>query len=139
MNFISFKHTSPIEKKLKLSVSDFSEIRSSVTASVEEVGAEIDRAQVVLRCNAALSIRARARRSVKALASMKVGEACEEARNSSRVTVYYPEASDTLFGVAKKFRTTVRDIAVNNSLTESVVSRHSEANGLAGVKKLIIR
>ena len=108
-------------------------------ASVEAVSAEIDRSQVVFSCDAALALVARERKNVGLLTSMCVVEDDAAVRDSSRVTVYYPEPTDTLFELAKKFRTTVKDIAVNNALTESVVNRQSDAGGLVGVKRLIIR
>ena len=58
---------------------------------------------------------------------------------SSKVTVYFPESADTLFGVAKKFHTSPIEIAQTNSLVESCVSAPSSPASLAGVRKLIIK
>jgi hypothetical protein len=60
-----------------------------------------------------------------------------EPKKCSQITVYYPTADDTLFGIAKKFRTTVKEIAVSNSLSESVVA--SGTLGGISAKWLMIR
>ena len=56
-------------------------------------------------------------------------------RDDSVVTVYYPDASESLFEIAKKFHTSPYAIAETNRLSESVFS--SSPSSLAG--KLIIK
>lgn len=57
---------------------------------------------------------------------------------SSHITVYYPIADDTLFTVAKRFRTTPEKIACDNMLSDTAAATDS-CDSLAGVRKLIIR
>ena len=63
----------------------------------------------------------------------------QEEKCPSRITVYYPDAEDTLFGIAKKFHTTGAKIASDNSLTTPDESIIDTPESLIGVKKLIIR
>lgn len=66
-----------------------------------------------------------------------VGEA--ECRDKGRIFVYYPDGEDTLFSVARRFHTTPRRIAIDNSLTEATLADRSSAASLRGVEKLIIK
>ena len=59
--------------------------------------------------------------------------------DASVVTVYYPDASESLFGIAKKFHTSVREIAISNKLTESVFASSDAPLGVHGIKKLLIK
>ena len=59
--------------------------------------------------------------------------------DDSVVTVYYPDASESLYGIAKRFHTSVASIAESNRLTESVFATSTEPLSAAGITKLIIR
>ena len=63
----------------------------------------------------------------------------EYSSDASVVTVYYPDASESLFTIAKKFHTSVGEIAVSNKLTESVFASSDAPLGMHGVKKLLIK
>jgi hypothetical protein len=54
------------------------------------------------------------------------------------VTVYYPDESDTLFSVAKKFRTSGLKIARDNDISETVFAAENESGSLKGIKKILI-
>lgn len=60
-------------------------------------------------------------------------------KDSSLVTVYYPDKSDTLYEVAKRHHTTPLRVAKDNELTEDVVSRLNTVGSLASVDYLLIR
>ena len=55
-----------------------------------------------------------------------------------KITVCYPTPEDTLWSVAKKYHTSVSKVAVDNALTEEVMSRAGESGCLSGVRKLMI-
>ena len=67
-----------------------------------------------------------------------IGEAQEKTRNG-KITVYYPDSDDTLFDVARKFRTTAERVAIDNALTEAAISDGCAPASLAGVEMLIIK
>ena len=56
----------------------------------------------------------------------------------SRITVYYPTDSDSVFSVAKQFHTTPAKLAYDNMLADTVAAVDASSS-LAGVKKLVIR
>ena len=57
---------------------------------------------------------------------------------SSRITVYYPTDTDTLFSVAKKYHTSGRKLAQDNDITELVFAADNPNGSLSSVKKLLI-
>ena len=59
--------------------------------------------------------------------------------DDSIVTVYYPDASEKLFDIARKFHTSTRSIAECNRLTEAVFSSSQDTLCALGVSKLIIK
>ena len=63
----------------------------------------------------------------------------EHSRDESIVTVYYPEPSESLFSIAKRFHTSVGEIAESNRLSESVFASSGAPIGGFEVKKLIIK
>lgn len=60
-------------------------------------------------------------------------------KRESEIIVYYPKEDDTLFSIAKAYHTSTRRIAADNMLTESVMKDSSKKEGLAGIKKLLIK
>lgn len=63
----------------------------------------------------------------------------EYSRDESIVTVYYPDRSESLFDIAKKFHTSVSSIAESNRLTQAVFASSLEPLGSFEIKKLIIK
>ena len=63
----------------------------------------------------------------------------EYIKDACVVTVYYPDASENLFGIAKKFHTSTRAIAESNHLSETVFSSMTDSLGGLGVDKLLIK
>ena len=63
----------------------------------------------------------------------------EFSNDGSVITVYYPEAGETLFSIAERFHTSVASIAESNRLSESVFASSSEPIGLHGINKLLIK
>lgn len=59
------------------------------------------------------------------------------AREPGVITVYYPDRTDTLWSVAKRYRIPAARLAADNNLSAECAA--TESGSLAGVKKLIIR
>ena len=70
------------------------------------------------------------------VASNTLGEPID--REDGVVTVYYPDRSDTLFSVAKKFHKKLVALASDNALSESAFSSPHSPQSLDGVESLII-
>ena len=73
--------------------------------------------------------------SVTRMTSCSFSGEAEYSHKLSEVKVYYPEKSESLFEVAKKFHTTPSKIAADNNLSVET----SLTEGMASIKKLIIR
>ena len=64
------------------------------------------------------------------------GESYES--DDAKIIVYYPSADETLFSVAKHFRTSSLKLAQDNDITESVFAEDNPTGNLSGVKRLLI-
>ena len=74
--------------------------------------------------------------SERYLSSCELVGDVEYKKTPSSITVYYPDENETLFQVAKKFHTTVKDIAADNMISEPTALG---VPAKIGLKKLIIR
>ena len=77
-------------------------------------------------------------REEKILSGFSIKEGETDDVGEAKITVYYPTDGDTLFSVAKKYRTSVLKVARDNDIAESVFSSSNPDGKLSGVKKLII-
>ena len=69
--------------------------------------------------------------------SVKVDGTSFESDEAS-VTVYYPDSTDTLFSVAKRFHTSSLKLAGDNNISDLVFAGDNPEGKLLGVKKLLI-
>ena len=91
-----------------------------------------------LNCNMKLCYHIFLNNSVRKLKECAVSGDMLKSTGLSTITVYFPQPGETLFEVAKKFKSTEKRIVSDNSLAlES--SQGTEGGVLNGVKKLIIR
>ena len=101
----------------------------------------LDADDIHLNCNLKVKSRIESCLSVSRLCECHAGAyeyGVSELPSSSRITVYYPDASDSLFSVAKRFHTTPEKLARDNMITDAA-SLIGEHDSLCDVKKLIIR
>ena len=63
----------------------------------------------------------------------------EFSKDESVFTVYYPDASESLFDIAKRFHTSVRSVAEMNRLSEAVFASPESSVMAGGIKKLLIK
>ena len=75
-------------------------------------------------------------KDARCLASCDVVGDFEYARTPSKISVYFPSESESLFDIAKKFHTSVKDIAADNMISEPTALGIPSKSGF---KKLIIR
>ena len=93
-----------------------------------------DRLSISIPVTAALAVTAD--RTLRVLTSCDAVEGSSVVRDGSTVTVYYPTDTDTLFDVAKRYRTTPERIAVTNTLTSAVSGVNPSA--AIGARKIVI-
>lgn len=78
------------------------------------------------------------RTATRLVKSEAVGEPMAS-RAANVISVYYPEEDETLFEVAKRFKTSAMKIASDNALSAEVVNSQNSRGSLASVNKLIIK
>ncbi len=94
----------------------------------------VDVDRLILKCRTDARIYSSVEQCRKRLICSEIVSEREYAPSLSRIRVYYPEAGEDLYSVAKKFHTTVEALASCNELAETVSSLGTEA----GVSRLII-
>ena len=107
--------------------------------SCVNVESTLDTDKVGVVCALKIGYRVSNNLTVRRLKSCNVSGDNEYSKSISCITVYYPEESETLFGIAKKFHTTSAKIAADNSLSEPAAMTPDAPGSLSGVKKLVIR
>ena len=100
--------------------------------------ASIDADKIYASCTleSVVMISEEQRERVLSTFSIKEGDPLDV--KGAKITVYYPTSEDTLFSVAKRFRTSVLKVARDNEISESVFSMGNPDGRLSGVKKLVI-
>ncbi|MBQ8689868.1 MAG: DUF3794 domain-containing protein [Clostridia bacterium] len=137
--YIPIKITVPYHTNVNLNcqITDKSRVSCFVTPVLCE--GSFDAEDMYLKCALKVKVKVDNIESVTRLSECYVGAAVTEVPTSSRITVYYPDKNDTLFGVAKRFHTTAAKLACDNPLPDEATAAIDAASSLAGVKKLIIR
>ncbi len=99
---------------------------------------DIEGNEMLVGCSFELILEARREVTERVLSALSLTDE-EYPRDSSVVTVYYPESGETLFGIAKRYHTSVASIAEDNALSEAVFSESGEGLSALGVKRLVIK
>ncbi len=135
ISYTGLKFSVPFEKRVKCAASPASDKRLEYSLSAPVVTAAVDAGSIRINYRLLGSVVVSSVSSKKLLSTSSIVESdAAEARKS--ITVYYPVSGDTLFGVAKKFRTPVARLAANNGISASA-STDGDA-GLEGVSRLFI-
>ena len=131
------KFSAPYSKNVNIDSQNAEDLRVGVKLYTNRTNATLDASSLYVSGDVECEITVVAPKKIKRLTSLSVGERDAEV-HSSRITVYYPSEGDSLFSVAKRFRTSGEKIALDNSLVSSVSADGREEFSLTGVKKLII-
>ncbi len=136
--YIPVKFTIPFTQNVNINCQ--MPLNSCVEYSLQPVlcDGSFDSDDMHVRCILKTQIKLVNAASVMRLSECNIGAGEVSVPSLSRITVYYPDASDTLFAVAKKFHTTTAKLCCDNAI-ESTAAAVDSADSLAGVKKLIIR
>ncbi len=138
LGYSSAKYSVPFEQNVNLGCQLPEGAHLVCTAECKDASITLDNAKIYFDCRLGLDIVADAQRRVSCVSSSSVsGDRYE--KSSSVVTVYYPEAGENLFGIAKRYHTSVESVAQDNSLSESVFNDLTSPILSAGVKRLIIK
>lgn len=136
--YTPIKISLPFEKNVNLSCQIYDNMRVNADIDVTDVKMQITDNQASVSCNLLTTVSAFSDRRKKCLSASYTTDEMYP-RDESVVTVYYPDASESLFEIAKKFHTSVSSIAVANRLTESVFATSSAPLNNTGIKKILIK
>ena len=132
------KLTVPFEQNVNHNCQIHENMRANCTVNVLDVKIEFDENNISVSSDLLAFVNISSDRRQRCLGASYVTDE-EFARDDSVVTVYYPDAYESLFSIAKRFHTSLSSIAEANKLTESVFASSSEPLSTAGVGKLIIK
>lgn len=138
LGYSSAKYSVPFEQNVNLGCQLPEGSHIMCTTECKDTSVTLDNSKIFFDCRLCLDITADVQRRVSCVSSSSVsGDRYEKC--GSVVTVYYPEAGETLFGIAKRYHTSVESVAQDNALSESVFNDLTSPILSAGVKRLIIK
>ncbi len=137
VTYSGFKYSSPNTLNANISCQNCANPSTSASLDILAVDASVDRDFIDVECDIAVSLTVTQNGEMSRISAMSPLENTGVEKCASKICVYYPDSGEDLFAVAKRFHTTVKDIAVNNALTESVLNPVDGAHHPLG--KLIIR
>lgn len=138
LSYFPVKFTLPFSKNVNVSCQKHDNMRINCSVRSTNTKIEIGENDVFASSDLSILITVNSQRRQRCLGASYLTDE-EYARDESVVTVYYPDPSESLFEIAKRFHTSVSAIAQTNRLTESVFSSSNDAIGLSDIKKLIIK
>ena len=138
VSYNPIKFSAPFEENVNINCQNCENLKLEAKAKAYSAGASVDASKLYASCILQLCVTATNDKCERRLS-------CSEARTESpyelhpaRVVVYYPDANDTLFSVAKRFHTTPLKVALDNSLDVAVSSGSNAETSLKNVKNLLI-
>lgn len=137
--YIPVKFNFPFETNVNTSCQIPEESLIECFVTCVDADSALDSQMLSVKCALKIRYRVAKKMNVKRLKSCVASGEEEYSAVSSRITVYYPDDKDTLFGIAKKFHTSSAKIAADNNLSEPASATPDSADSLLGVKKVIIR
>ena len=132
------KFALPFSENVKLNCQKDGDMRLNCTVTARNAEIEFGENSVLASCLLDVGIDVYEEKRERCLSGSYLTDE-EFTRDESVVTVYYPDKTESLFGIAKRFHTSVESIARDNKLSESVFTSSGNSLGTAGVKRLIIK
>lgn len=136
ISYTGIKFSSPFSENIGIKNSAKMQIETSLRAT--NASATLDAEKLYASCSLEINVVATEQEKKTVLSSMSRIEEEESSSEGAKITVYYPSVDESLFSVAKRFRTSMTKVAKDNDITESVFSSDNPGGNLRGVKKLVI-
>ena len=99
-------------------------------------GAELTADSLCADCTVYLKLYVSENFAVERLCECKISDESLPQMRTGVITVFYPGATDNLFNIAKRYRTTAAKIAEDNGLTAPASCSLDSPDSLKGIKKL---
>lgn len=138
ITYTGIKFTSPFSINVNGSCQNSDNLDFDVEIYTTNTGAMLDAEKLYASCDIVGVLTVSEEGCRRVLNSMARREDEEYKSDEARITVYYPSPADTLFSVAKRYRTSMVKVAQDNDITESLFSSDNPSGNLHGIKKLII-
>ncbi len=138
ISYVPLKLDVPFSHKVNYGLQIPSNAKPRVHLSATSARIDIDGESVRPSCNLNIYSSIECDRCESCITSSTLGERYPDA-DPSLIRVYYPEAGESLFGVAKRFHTSPHAVANDNELTAEVFAAKDSPDGLSGVKYLLIK
>ena len=136
--YLPVKFSEPYEQYVNVSCQIRDNMRANCSVCLEKLKMEIDDNGIVASGDISATVSIVADKRQRCLGASYITDD-EYNLDDSVITVYYPDASESLFDIAKKFHTSVGTIAESNRLTEAVFASSSQPLTASGVTKLLIK
>ena len=138
ISYVSLKFTSPFASNVNINCQNTDNLQIEAKVLTSSASASVDSNKLYASCNieSVVTLCHESSETVLVSSTMREGEKYEKV--NATVTVYYPDESDTLFSVAKRFRTSGLKIARDNDISETVFAAENESGSLNGIKKILI-
>ncbi len=133
--YFPVKFSAPFSKNVNLNCQTEGKMRVEPKITLSGAKGYVDAERVYGNAKMKISLTLLSDESERVLATFAPRCDLPFEKRGSCISVYYPEPSETIFSVAKKYHTSVEKLALDNSLTEAV---SSGVNAPLGVKKVII-
>ena len=138
-SYAQLRHTAEHTKEITLADGCAGEVLPEVCVVMSDVKGRVEDGRVVLSARLNYTAKLTSKDKYRYLSEIdSIGEP-EEKKKNGKISVYYPDTEDTLFDVARKFRTTAERVAIDNSLTEAAIADGCSPASLVGVDMLIIK
>lgn len=136
--YTNLKFSTKFEENVNLNCQKCGDLEVNPCITVNAVSCEVDSDYIYLKMNESVFLQVTSPKRIEVLASANADENVKFEKNPARITVYYPEAGDTLYSVAKTFHTTKEKLLLDNSIALSASVNEGGEVTLAGVKSLVI-
>ena len=138
ISYTGIKFSKPFSININLNCQNDDKTHVDVEIHTQNASASVDDEKLYVSCSLVCSAVATTDSCQEILSSMSCTDGKSYESDCAKITVYYPTPEDTLFSVAKRFRTSTLKVASDNDITEAVFSHDNPNGSLAGVKKLVI-
>jgi len=138
ITYIPIKAASEFEEKIVDCNTQNEKIKVVCIAKGGIVSTAISEESIKLVCPIYVSYKVHGESVIKRVESCIKAQSTDS-EEKRKITVYYPEANETLFEIGKKYKKSVLKICSDNSLSESCMQSKGSNASLIGVERLIIR
>ena len=138
LSYVGVKFSSPFEVNVNINCQNVENCHFETEVHTMNCSANVDSEKLYATCTLEVLAVVSEKEHCQRLSSINRREGEKYQSAGSLVTVYYPTHEDTLFSVAKRFRTSSLKVAADNNISDAVFAQDNPTGSLSGIKKLVI-